>query len=356
MTAVSRPVWDKVAWMAITLCLAAGACKSDGGGKTPHAAAADRGANAPTPKPVAAGEGSARRGAAFDVPQVPTRYPAARRMAAIGDVHGDLEATRQALRLAGAIDEDDRWIGGDLVVVQTGDQLDRGDDEPEILALLDRLRVEAEEAGGELHVLNGNHEIMNAAGDFRYVTPEGFTDFENIEGLDLDDPRLARLAANMRPRAAAFVPGGPYAKILAHRNVAIIVGDTVFAHGGVLPRHTAKLEQLNDDVRRWLAAAHDEPRDVVEAIMAPDSPVWTRAYSDDVGPDDCAALDEALKALSARRMVVGHTVQKGGITSACDEKVWRIDVGMAEHYGGSPQALIIAQGRVSIAAPTEAGP
>jgi len=55
------------------------------------------------------------------------------RIVAFGDVHGDFEAARGALRLAGAIDELDRWIGGDLIVVQTGDQLDRGDQEQAIL-------------------------------------------------------------------------------------------------------------------------------------------------------------------------------------------------------------------------------
>ena len=85
-------------------------------------------------------------------------------------LHGDLEATRRALRLAGAIDASDHWIGGGLVVVQTGDQLDRGGDEPEITALLSRLAVEAVEAGGAVHVLNGNHELINVGLDFRYVT------------------------------------------------------------------------------------------------------------------------------------------------------------------------------------------
>ena len=60
------------------------------------------------------------------------------RIVAFGDVHGDLEAARGALRLAGAIDEQDRWIGGDLIVVQTGDQLDRGDQEQAILDLFER--------------------------------------------------------------------------------------------------------------------------------------------------------------------------------------------------------------------------
>jgi hypothetical protein len=52
-------------------------------------------------------------------------------------------------------------------------------------------------------------------------------------------------------------------------------------------------------------------------------------------------LDETLNALSLSRMVVAHTIQDGGINSACDDKVWRVDVGMSAHYGGEPAALEI---------------
>ena len=48
--------------------------------------------------------------------EIPTRYPSAPRVVAIGDVHGDLGAARRALRLAGAIDEEDKWIGGELAL------------------------------------------------------------------------------------------------------------------------------------------------------------------------------------------------------------------------------------------------
>ena len=79
------------------------------------------------------------------------------RIVAFGDVHGDLEAARGALRLAGAIDEQDHWIGGDLIVVQTGDQLDRGDQEQAILDLFEKLRMESAAAGGEFHALSLIH-------------------------------------------------------------------------------------------------------------------------------------------------------------------------------------------------------
>ena len=37
----------------------------------------------------------------------------------MGDVHGDYDAAISALKLAGAIDDNLRWIGGDLTIVQT---------------------------------------------------------------------------------------------------------------------------------------------------------------------------------------------------------------------------------------------
>lgn len=283
-----------------------------------------------------------------EAPSLPTRLPAPPRLVAIGDVHGDLAATRRVLRLAGAIDDQDRWIGGSLVVVQTGDQLDRGDDEQAILDLFERLRVEAQAAGGAFHALVGNHEVMNVAGDLRYVTPGGFADFEGLPGLDLDLPALAGLPPAARSRAAAFAPGGPYARLLAQRNTVVIVGPTVFVHAGVLPRHVPRgvedLERLNADVRQWLVGGDDRGT-VARDVMAEDGVVWTRLYASD-DAQACASLAETLGRLGVERMVVGHTVQEAGITSACDGRVWRIDVGMAAHYGGPTQALLIEGDRV----------
>jgi hypothetical protein len=58
--------------------------------------------------------------------------------------------------------------------------------------------------------------------------------------------------------------------------------------------------------------------------------------------EDCRLLSETLDLIGARRMVVGHTVQDEGISSACGGLVWRIDVGMAHHYGGRPAVLELA--------------
>ncbi|MBX2801885.1 MAG: metallophosphoesterase [Myxococcales bacterium] len=251
------------------------------------------------------------------------------RLVALGDVHGDIRAARSALRLAGVL-EGGHWVGGDAWVVQTGDQLDRGGDEEAILELFERLADEAHEAGGAFLSLLGNHELLNVELDFSYVTDEGFADFADTptDGLDLDD-----FPAEQRGRAAAFWPGvGEWALTLSEHNVAIRVGDTVFAHGGVTPGAAAYgLGRLNRDTREWMRGLTAYPSEA-------DDVVWTRMYSDDETEPDCAALQEALDVLGAARMVVGHTVWDA-INPACDGRVWRVDVGLAGFYGGPTMVL-----------------
>ena len=154
----------------------------------------------------------------------PTRWSPApgQDVIAVGDLHGDLSAAIQALRLAGVIDANRRWIGGQTVVVQVGDQLDRGDDERAILDYFESLSDQAFAAGGRFFPLLGNHETMNVGLDFRYVTPGGWTDFDDVtEG---GDDRLTRgYEEAHRGRVRAFRPGGPYARILARHNAIMVV-------------------------------------------------------------------------------------------------------------------------------------
>ena len=254
--------------------------------------------------------------------------PAAPLVVAIGDLHGDLDAARRALRLAGAIDATDQWVGGELVLVQTGDLIDRGDDDRALLDLLERLRPQAQRAGGQLVAMSGNHELMNVDLNFGYVTRASMESFASEGG-----------------RAAAFRPTGPYAVMLADRPVVYQVGDTIFVHGGILPKHVRYgLDRMNDEVRAWMLGQRPNAPDIVEVS---DGLIWTRLYSLDTNEQGCALLGEALALLKVKRMVVGHTPQLSGITSACDGRVWRIDTGMSHYYGGPLEVLEIRGDQVS---------
>ena len=71
---------------------------------------------------------------------------------------------------AGLIGDDLHWAGGDSILVQTGDIVDRGDHARKIYDLFSRLKNEAHEAGGMVLQLLGNHEVMNILGNFKYVS------------------------------------------------------------------------------------------------------------------------------------------------------------------------------------------
>lgn len=189
-------------------------------------------------------------------PPLPTRLPSPPRLVAIGDLHGDLEKSKEALRLAGLIDVADRYTGGSATVVQIGDVLDRGGDELKILYFLEKLKREAARRGGRIITMNGNHEIMNVEGDFRFATLPGVEEFRVwwewfeignkmktlCHGLENPKDPMEGIPSSFRgvreefhdgfrARVAALRPNGPIAKRFLSQNVTVlVVGDSVFVH------------------------------------------------------------------------------------------------------------------------------
>ena len=96
-------------------------------------------------------------------------------MVAIGDIHGDLEALRTCLRVAGVVDTSDDWIGAPgTTLVSTGDVLDRGDEDWECLAYLHTLQAAARRQRGDVCLVLGNHEVLNVLGEMRFASPKSW--------------------------------------------------------------------------------------------------------------------------------------------------------------------------------------
>jgi hypothetical protein len=308
---------------------------------------------------------------------------------ALGDLHGDMPQTMRSLQLAGVVGlERGRavWTGGNTTLVQLGDILDRGDEEIGaralrvraaspwhradcalgILFLLQRLAEGAEEAGGAVYVLNGNHEILNVSGDFRYVTAGAFAesarfgrrladlfgDTEAAGGMVDPDSEDAAWQAALRTRVGLFAPGGPLAQQFARNSTVLVVNDTVFVHGGLLPAHVSYgLERLNEGVSRWMlgekGADLEDAMDLASGSL--DSVVWNRQFAKErwSTPAEqyttCSVLKQALAMVpGVKRMVIGHTPQQRGCNCECDGQVWRIDVGLSRGvFGALPQVLEI---------------
>ena len=262
------------------------------------------------------------------------------RVVAIGDIHADLGALRTALRTAGAINARDEWVGGALTVVQLGDLIGRSDEEKQVLDFVFDLQRRARQAGGMVHALIGNHEVFGGRLDNQAVGPNPFPAWETVPGLRLDDPRLRHLPPYARARGAALMPGGPYARQIAELPVVLKLGQTVFVHGGVVPRWARYgIDRINREVRDWLMGLTAEP-DSAQGVDDGDRVMWTRQFSANVTSADCALLEQSLKLLGARRMIVAHTVH-AEITARCDGRVWAVDVGMSRAYGGHVEVLEI---------------
>lgn len=69
----------------------------------------------------------------------------------------------------------------------------------------------------------------------RYVTPGAF--FESALYAGLAEQELKDWELLARVRYAVYRPGGPMAMELAKNPTVLVVNDTAFAHGGLLPVH-----------------------------------------------------------------------------------------------------------------------
>ena len=229
----------------------------------------------------------------------------------VSDIHGEFDRLVRLLRNAGLIGADLRWTGGRKQLAVLGDVLDRGDASLRALWFLYGLEPQAERAGGRLHLVLGNHEIMVMAGDLRYVAP-----------AELETARLhgASYADLFHPQNSAL------GRWLVSRPVLMRIGDILLAHGGVSSDWLGwNLETVQDSLSawtreelfaRWMDSTYAAPLDSAglarraSYFWGPRSILWYRGYAQGDGtPSDTATaeLHSVLRRFDARLHVVGHT-------------------------------------------------
>jgi hypothetical protein len=178
------------------------------------------------------------------------------RVVAVSDIHGAYDALVSTFQEAAVINQDLHWIGGDTHLVITGDLLDRGPGSRQVMDLVMRLEREAKLAGGQVHQLLGNHEVMNLNGDVRYVSDAEYAAFSDDEStrereywyqqfkkdqpLDADEQTVRAEFDQKAPpgffgHRRAFRSDGVYGKWLLEKPLMVVVNDTAFVHGGAPP-------------------------------------------------------------------------------------------------------------------------
>ncbi len=315
--------------------------------------------------------------------------PAPARIVAIGDIHGDNDAWLAIARAAGLIDAKGHWAGGQTVLVQLGDVVDRGPDSLKTIRHLMKLQREAPRSGGRVVVLVGNHEAMNMIGDLRYVHPGEYRAFadrdsEARRARVYDANRTAIEAAyrgrdaKMTPAAirdawikatpigmlehqAAWRPDGEIGKWTIANPAVLKLGDTLFVHGGISSTYAGlSVEDINRRVASALKSGNEAPTAIVND---PAGPLWYRGLISRSGSDEAMRapippgskvplsideeIDLVLTSFGVKRIVVGHTPSMNGIVASADRQLWRTDSAISRAYGGKLTYLEIVGDRVA---------
>jgi len=193
------------------------------------------------------------------------------RVVVFADVHGAYTELLALLHETGIVDAQDHWAAGHTHLVSLGDLLDRGVDSRKVMDLLMRLQGEAEAAGGQLHVVLGNHEVMNLLGDLRYVEAGDYASYSDLDpSAERAELRQAwetaqgagsgtafdqKFPPGYFGHRAAFSPKGKYGQWLLTLPVAIVVNDTLFMHGG--PSNALRGMSLQELNLRYRTAVSD---------------------------------------------------------------------------------------------------
>lgn len=308
----------------------------------------------------------------------PCELTTTERVVAVGDVHGAFDTFVAILREAGLVDRNRRWSGGRAVLVQTGDVLDRGPDSKRVLDLLRDLEDQAARAGGQVHALVGNHEVMRLVGDLRYVSAKEYSAFVTPDSADLRDALYTSASTSLRDQRRktgepfdegayrrafyadtplglvemhrAFSPKGDYGAWLRSKRAFVKVNGVLYVHGGFAPAVAAEgCAALAARTRLELQAAALGATTEVELLSRDDGPLWYRGLTDGTAGD--ADVTAALTALGAKAIVVGHSPTKGRtIQSLFGGRVVAIDTGMLGgtfYPNGVPSALEIAGGTMT---------
>jgi cytochrome oxidase Cu insertion factor (SCO1/SenC/PrrC family) len=269
-----------------------------------------------------------------------SEFPAAEKLLVFSDIEGNFEALRMLLQNNNVIDSNFNWTFGPGHLVFAGDMFDRGAQVTECLWLIYTLEQKANAAGGHVHFILGNHEIMNLSGDHRYVQSKYLTTTQ----------KLGKTYSNL------FGEDSELGKWLRSKNVVEKIGHVLFMHGGFSEKMLAlklPLISINREARPYYdrdsIARNSVNKSLSTIYSSSDSPFWYRNYylnserktyntGETVYRTTEETIDSTLKLYDVKHIVTGHTILADTISSLFNNKVINTDV---PHAKGKSEALLI---------------
>jgi len=250
---------------------------------------------------------------------------------AISDVHGQFNVMVKLLRKHKVIDKDYNWIfeGGHLVVL--GDIMDRGPHVTESLWLIFQLEQQAKKAGGKVHVLLGNHELMVLNNDIRYIHEKY-----------INSSKLMKTTYSHLYSENSFLGNW-----LRKKPVFVTINDMLFVHAGVTTDFIKKgytRAQINklftEDIvgQTWNTILANP---ISTFMMESNGPIWYRGYFDEPVIKEYQ-VDHLLNYFNVDHIIVGHTSMPN-VVSLFNGKIFGIDSSIK--YGDYGELLIYKKGK-----------
>lgn len=256
-------------------------------------------------------------------------YKDVKKMLVVSDIEGNFAALRKLLQGNRVIDENFNWTFGKDHLVLVGDFVDRGTMVTEVLWLVYSLEEKAKAAGGYVHFILGNHEIMNMANENEYV-----------------HERYIQHAKLMnKPYMQLFGQDAEIGRWLGTKNVVEKIGNTLFTHGGIsayINMLNISLKELNEIARPFYTdTTYKYSDERLNIIFSDFGPFWYRNYYK-APRANVSQIDSTLDIYRVRTISTGHTVIANEIRSLYDGKVYNTDV---HHAGGHSEAMLIENGK-----------
>lgn len=247
----------------------------------------------------------------------------------VSDIEGNFGALRKLLQAGNVIDSAFNWTFGDGHLVLTGDFVDRGTQQTEVLWFIYALEDKAKAAGGYVHYVLGNHEIMNMNGDLRYLHGK------YQQSADALGERYINLLGQ----------NSELGRWLRTKNVVEKVGDILFCHAGIsqpvnaLDIATTKINKL---VRPYYADSTYKYNSAQTEILYSDmGPFWYRGYYYGNARASSAQVDSTLSLYKVKRIATGHTVIADTISVLYGGRLINTDV---HHAKGKSEGILVEDG------------
>lgn len=255
-------------------------------------------------------------------------YTNASKIAALSDIHGQFELTKTILINNGVIDAEENWAYGDGHFVIVGDVFDRGPNVTELLWLIYKLEKQAEQAGGKVHYLLGNHEYMVMRNDVRYINKK----YRKTE-------RILRTHYYQLYGNETIL-----GRWLRSKSTILKIDNYLFVHGGMslsFIETGIDFETANQNMRESLLDEETGAKwdSIYYEYNNTESPIWYRGYFSEAFKKP--QLKKILKTMKVDHIIVGHTSQEQ-IESLFNNKILAVDTSIKNGISG--ELLFIENG------------